>query len=58
MVMMMVNKMDNGAWDSGCLPHTLCACVKRKASIWHTRWFLFDMPKVKRRILDRKICSN
>lgn len=47
MIMMMVNKTDNGVWDSGCLPPILSECVKRKSSIWHTRWFAFDMPKVK-----------
>lgn len=54
---MMVNKIDNGVWDSGCFPPILSECVKRKASIWHTRWFAFDMPKVKNRIQDIKTCS-
>ena len=47
-MMMMISKMDNSVWDFGGLPPTLSACIKRKASIWHTRWFIFEMPKEKR----------
>lgn len=47
-MMMMISKMDNSVWDFGGLPPTLPACIKRKASIWHTRWFIFVMPKEKK----------
>jgi hypothetical protein len=58
MMIMMINKMDNSVWDFGSLPPTLSACVTRKAGIWHTRWFIFVMPKEKRKsIEDRKTCS-
>ena len=46
-MMMMISKTGNSVWDFGGLPPTLSGCVKRKASIWHTRWFIFVMPKDK-----------
>lgn len=47
---MMISKTDNSVWNFGGLPPTLSACVKRKASIWHTRWFIFVRPKDKKRV--------
>lgn len=32
--------MDNSVWNFGGLPPILSAWVKRKASIWHTRWLI------------------
>lgn len=49
-MMMMISKVDNSVWDFGGLPPTLSACIKRKASIWHTRWFIFVMPEEKKKL--------